>query len=65
MAIDARAEAPPPIVPGTVARDLDDMDRFGTETAIADRIRVRLLDDRGRGHEVGGCYAYARKCLER
>jgi len=34
MAIDARAGAPPPTVPWTMARDLEDMDRFGTETAI-------------------------------
>src|SRR5215208_6898754 len=34
MAIDARAGGPPPPVPWTLARDLEDMDRFGTETAI-------------------------------
>ena len=34
MAIDARAGGPPPTVPWTLERDLEDMDRFGTETAI-------------------------------
>src|SRR6476646_3307518 len=34
MAIDARAGGPPPTVPWTMERDLEDMDRFGTETAI-------------------------------
>jgi predicted TIM-barrel fold metal-dependent hydrolase len=34
MAIDSRAGGPPPNVPWALARDLEDMDRFGTETAI-------------------------------
>lgn len=34
MAVDAAAGAPPPRVPWSLQRDLDDMDRFGTETAI-------------------------------
>src|SRR5215471_8597482 len=34
MAIDSRAGGPPPNVPWTLASDLEDMDRFGTETAI-------------------------------
>lgn len=34
MAIDARAGGAPPTSPWTLARDLEDMDRFGTETAI-------------------------------